>query len=281
MQGGVFMHLEYLTKETPWGTNPFPPDLQAEIIQGKRGRLLVTIYRTGGEGVHPTILLNHGFPGIEKNFDLAQALRRVGFHVLTYHYSGSWGSDGAYSYANDLEDAESLLEFIETNETYGFDKENLFVVGHSVGGFVASHLLARHKELKSGVLLTPCDLGGVVAFPDDTEVKKLLMEIFEGSPLWLNGTSSAALFKEVSECQAEYAISSLVEKLADRPVYCLGAAHDESCPPEAHCLPWVEKLRSIGGNVAYETLETDHSFSDVRLTMIEKVARFLVEQAEK
>ena len=55
-----------------------------------------------------------------------------------------------------------------------------------------------------------------------------------------------------------------------RPVFCLGAAHDESCPPEAHCLPWVEKLRKMGGNVVYETLETDHSFSDVRLTMIDR-----------
>lgn len=275
------MHLEYLTKEIPWGDRPFPPDLQAEILQGKRGRLLVTIYRAGGEGVHPTILLNHGFPGIEKNFDLAQALRRVGFHVLIYHYSGSWGSDGAYSYANDLEDAETLLEFIETNETYGFDPENLFVAGHSVGGFVTAHLLARHKELKGGVLLTPCDLGGVVAFSEDTEAKKLLMEIFEGGPLWLNGTSPAALFAEVSDHQAEYRIASLVGEMADRPVFCLGAVNDESCPPEAHCLPWVEELRKIGGNVVYETLETDHSFSDTRLMMIEKVAKFLVEQVKE
>lgn len=277
----ALMHLEYLEKEIPWGNAPYPPDLQAEILQGKRGRLLVTIYRAGGAGTHPTVLLNHGFPGIEKNFDLAQALRRVGFHVLTYHYSGSWGSDGAYSYANDLEDGETLLEFIKSNETYGFDKEKLFLVGHSVGGFVTAHLLARHQECKGGVLLTPCDLGGVVSFPKDTIAKKLLMEIFENGPHWLNGTSPQALLEEVSGHQAEYRIASLAEKLADRPVFCLGAAHDESCPPEAHCLPWVEKLRKVGGNVVYETLETDHSFSDVRLTMIEKVAKFLVEQVEK
>ncbi|MGN1230837.1 MAG: alpha/beta hydrolase family protein [Anaerotignum sp.] len=275
------MYLAHLIKEIPWGDNPFPPELQQEILAGKRGRLLVTIYRAGGEGLHPTILLNHGFPGIEKNFDLAQALRRVGFHVVTYHYSGSWGSDGAYSYANDLEDGETLLEFIKTNETYGFDKEKLFVVGHSVGGFVAAHLFAGHKEFKAGVLLTPCDLGGVIALPEDVEAKRLLLEIFEIGAPWLNGTSPETLFAEVSSRQAEYAIVSLAEKMADRPVFCLGAAKDESCPPEAHCLPWVEKLREMGGTVVYETLDTDHSFSDVRLTMIEKAVRFLAEQAEK
>lgn len=273
------MDLEYLTKEGSWEKNP--PDLQAEVLQGKRGRLLVTIYRAGGAGLHPTILLSHGFPGIEKNFDLAQALRRIGFHVVLYHYSGSWGSDGAYSYTNDLEDADTLLHFIETNKTYGFDKERLFAVGHSVGGFVTAHLFAAHPELKAAVLLAPCDLGGVVALAENTEAKRLLMDIFEMGPSWLNGTSPAALYEEVSTHQASFRIGALLERFANRPLYCLGAAQDESCPPEEHCLPWVEELKGIGGAVVYEALDTDHSFSDTRLQMIEKTAKFLAEQVRK
>ena len=129
------MDLKYLTKEGSWEKNP--PDLQAEVLQGKRGRLLVTIYRAGGAGLHPTVLLSHGFPGIEKNFDLAQALRRIGFHVVLYHYSGSWGSDGDYSLTHDLEDADTVLDFILQNESYGFDKEHIYAVGHSLGGLCA------------------------------------------------------------------------------------------------------------------------------------------------
>ena len=37
----------------------------------------------------------------------------------------------------------------------------------------------------------------------------------------------------------------------------------------------------MGGNVAYEALDTDHSFSDTRLQMIEKTVKFLAEQAQK
>lgn len=273
------MDLKYLTKEGSWEKNP--PDLQAEVLQGKRGRLLVTIYRAGGAGLHPTVLLSHGFPGIEKNFDLAQALRRIGFHVVLYHYSGSWGSDGAYAYAHNLEDADTLLEFIETNTTYGFDKERLFVAGHSVGGFVTAQLLAAHPELKAAVLLAPCDLGGVMGFADDTEPKRLLMDIFEGGPIWLNGTSPAALYEEVFANQASYRIGALLKRFGKRPVYCLGAVQDECCPPAAHCLPWVEELKKMGGNVVYEALDTDHSFSDIRLQMIEKTAKFLTEQVQK
>ena len=274
------MNPEGTIQETPYAGLPNPPDLQAEILQGSRGRLLVTIYRAGGQGLHPTILLSHGFPGIEKNFDLAQALRRVGFHVVCYHYSGSWGSDGDYAFCHDLEDAETLLSFIQNNHTYGFDPQQLFVAGHSVGGFVTAHLLARHPELKGGVLLTPCDLGGVVAFPEDTVAKQLLMEIFEGGPKWLRGTTPEALFTEVSTHQEEYRLSALAEQLANHPLLCLAAKEDESCPPDAHCLPWIEAVRQQGGQVQYVVLDTDHSFSDVRLAMIEKTAAFFLQLVE-
>lgn len=73
------------------------PDLYGIIIPGKHGKLLATLYTAGGEGPHPTILLLHGIPGSEQNLDLAQAFRRSGFHVMTFHYSGSWGSSGNYS----------------------------------------------------------------------------------------------------------------------------------------------------------------------------------------
>ena len=104
------MKLEYLEKDEIWGNAPHRPDLVAELAQGKRGKLLVTIYRTGGEGPHPVVLLSHGFPGVEKNFDLAQALRRIGFHVVAYHYSGSWNSDGDYAFSHDIRSEEHTSE---------------------------------------------------------------------------------------------------------------------------------------------------------------------------
>ena len=104
---------------------------------------------------------------------------------------------------------------------------------------------------------------------------------FEGGPIWLSGTSPAALYEEVFANQASYRIGALLKRFGKRPVYCLGAVQDECCPPAAHCLPWVEELKKMGGTVVYEALDTDHSFSDTRLQMIEKTAKFLAEQAQK
>lgn len=97
-----------------------------------------SFYTAGGPGLHPTVLLLHGIPGCERNLDLAQALRRAGFHVMTFHYSGCWGSDGAYSLANDLEDASTVLDFILRDTVYGFDKDRIYAVGHSLGASSAA-----------------------------------------------------------------------------------------------------------------------------------------------
>ena len=39
----------------------------------------------------------HGLPGNERNLDLAQAIRRAGWDVLTFTYRGAWGSPGDFS----------------------------------------------------------------------------------------------------------------------------------------------------------------------------------------
>ena len=106
-------------------------------------RARVAVFGIGG--VDTSILL-HGIPGCERNLDLAQALRRAGFHVMTFHYSGSWGSDGDYSLTHDLEDADTVLDFILQNESYGVDKEHIYAVGHSLGGCVRTADRKTHGD---------------------------------------------------------------------------------------------------------------------------------------
>ena len=62
------------------------------------------LFVAGGKGPHPTVILMHGLPGNERNLDLAQAIRRAGWDVLTFTYRGAWGSPGDFSIANAMED---------------------------------------------------------------------------------------------------------------------------------------------------------------------------------
>lgn len=218
-----------------------------------------------GEGPHPTVLLLHGIPGCERNLDLAQSLRRAGFHVMTFHYSGSWGSDGDYALTNDLEDAGTVLDFILRDESGIFDKGHIYAVGHSMGGFVCGQLAAHRPEIKGAVLLMPCDIGRLPRIAQESPAAcQAIREVLDDSARWLNGTSGGALLQEA---------------LARKPVLCIAGTLDTYTPPAWHCEPLIRAV-GVEGGTALRTIRypTDHFFADYRLTVAEAVTAFLKEQ---
>ena len=86
------------------------PGSSAALIPGLRGKLLSHCYLPGGEYPKPLVIMCHGIPGKEKLFDFAIALREAGFCTLSFHYSGSWGSDGDFSVSHCFEDCQSVLD---------------------------------------------------------------------------------------------------------------------------------------------------------------------------
>ena len=89
-------------------------------------------------GPHPALVLFHGFPGNEQNLDLAQAARRAGFVVLTLHYRGSWGSPGAFSFANAAADGANAVDWLMVSAqraSYQIDPQQVSVAGQSMGAF--------------------------------------------------------------------------------------------------------------------------------------------------
>jgi len=74
------------------------------------------IYIASGAGPHPTVLMLHGFPGNEKNLDLAYSVRRAGWNVLAPFYRGAWGSGGTFSFTHTLEDAQASIDFLRQPE---------------------------------------------------------------------------------------------------------------------------------------------------------------------
>ena len=267
-------------QETHYGNCAHRPDMHGILIPGKRGRLLSVLYTAAGEGVHPTVLLLHGIPGCERNFDLAQSLRRAGFHVMTFHYSGSWGSDGSYSLANDLEDTNTVLDFVLQDRKYGFDKQHIYAVGHSLGGFVCGQLSAHRHEIKGAVLLMPCDIGRLpLIAQEDPASWQTIQEVLEDSAQWLSGTSGESLLREALDRSADFRLESAAEALAQKPVLCIGGTLDIYTPPVLHCEPLAHAVQEAGGtSIQTVSYPTDHFFADYRLTVAETVTTFLKEQ---
>src|SRR5438045_1677295 len=107
-------------------------------------------YLASGAGPHPTVVICHGLPGNEKNLDLAQAVRRAGWNAVTFNYRGSWGSPGVFRFAQNLEDADAVLAYVEDGghaADLGIDTRRLVMAGHSMGGWVTAITAGRHPEL--------------------------------------------------------------------------------------------------------------------------------------
>ena len=252
------------------------PDITGILVSGNRGRIFTTLYTSAGEGPHPVILMMHGIPGHEQNADLAQELRRAGFHVVLFHYSGSWGSDGTYSLAHDIEDANTVLDYILQDETHGFDKRRIFAIGHSLGGFVCAHLAGKRPEIRGAALLMPCDIGGVWQMrSQNQDAFRGLCDVLDESVEWLSGTSRDALFSELSLHGEEYALSATAGALAQKPVLLVAAALDTCTPPESHCLPLAQKILAENGTMFKQvSLPTDHFAADCRGELSLTVGQF-------
>jgi Predicted hydrolase of the alpha/beta superfamily len=262
--------------EIHYGDGSNRPDQFGIIIPGSRGKLLATLYTSGGKGLHPLILLFHGMPGNEQNIDIAQALRREGFHVLTFHYSGSWGSDGNYSLKHNLEDAETVLDFMLADESYGIDQKRIYAIGHSLGGFVCGQLSAKRKEITACALLMPCDIGRFYQIKEeDFSAAQNLYHILEESSKWLKGASLELFLQEILENSSIFPLETVAYPLAEKPVLCIEASLDTHTPPRYHCSPLEKGILAAGGRqLKIHTLQTDHCAADYRLELILIVTGF-------
>ncbi|WP_433613910.1 alpha/beta hydrolase family protein [Dactylosporangium sp. CA-139114] len=233
--------------------------------------LLGVLHLPAGPGPHPVVVVLHGFPGNERNFDLAQALRRAGYAALVVHYRGSWGVGGAYCWSNVLADAARTAAAAPGLDP-SLDPGRVAVVGHSVGGFAALHTAAGDPSVRAVAALAAYDLGAVSQAPEG--VLEQARAMFAEDPLPLRGTSGDALFEEMRANGPSWRLASLAPRLAGRPVLLVAAEHDTVAPPALHHDPLV---RAYTGLERCETvlLPSDHAFSDRRVALTRAVISFL------
>src|SRR4051794_2013976 len=90
----------------------YPATMASPDIPSHGAKMYSELYIASGAGTHPTVLMLHGFPGNEKNLDLAHSIRRAGWNVLVPFYRGAWGSGGESSFTHTLEDAQASIDFL-------------------------------------------------------------------------------------------------------------------------------------------------------------------------
>ena len=118
------------------------------------------IYSANGEQKHPTLLLLHGYPGNERNLDLAQVVRAHGWNVIYFDYRGSWGSEGKFSFKNCVEDVVNVVSYCKKNQnSLKIDTSNIVLFGHSLGGWICLKALQQLPTIKKGFVLSTWNIG--------------------------------------------------------------------------------------------------------------------------
>ena len=156
----ILIFSSQVTQATPQSENP--PTVKELTIPSFDKRMTGFAYLAAGVGPHPTILLLHGFPGNEKNLDVAQAMRSKGWNVVFFHYRGAWGSEGEFSFTGSEKDVTSVLNYMndEKNAEYlRIDRDRISLVGHSMGGHMAVAGILDNSLVKCSVVYDGANLG--------------------------------------------------------------------------------------------------------------------------
>lgn len=242
--------------------------------------LLGVLHVPAGPGPHPVVVLLHGFPGNERNFDLAQALRRAGYAALVFHYRGSWGVGGSWSWRHVLEDAASVVTAVRDRAfaaAHRLDAQRMAVVGHSLGGFAALRTAAADRSVTAVVAVASFDFGAVAAQCEgDADLRSSYVRAFDEDLHALTGTSGAALVAEMLAAGPAWSLARLAPHLADRSVLLIGGSRDTVAPLDAHHGPIVDAYRSHPvGRLEHHVFPTDHVLSDHRVALARTVLAFL------
>jgi pimeloyl-ACP methyl ester carboxylesterase len=238
----------------------------------------ISFYRQGA-GPHPTILLLHGFPGFEKNHDLAQTFRRAGYNVMVFHYRGSWGSEGDYSISNVLEDAEAAVNFLQSGKCvyYRVDPENIIIMGHSLGGFTAFMTAVNHPEIKSVAFLAGFNYGvHGEKLKNSNASLEVLSESRANSMPPLKGITPVQITKEIIENRKKWNLMDKIEKLKDHSVLMIAGSRDDVAGIEEHHNVLAKEFRKYNTkNFREVILDANHDFSDKRISLAKEILYWL------
>jgi len=236
---------------------------ESSILQG-------FMYKSNNSQKHPTLIMLHGYPGNERNLDLAQIVRAKGWNVIYFNYRGSWGNQGDFSFENCVNDVINVVDFCYKNsDKLQIDSSNIALFGHSMGGWVGLKALQQLPNVKKGFMLSTWDIYG--DFKDVKPEQNLddLIKEWGLQTLVLN-TPAKKLLKDAIENIDFYNLSNDGKLLADKNIVML----DEDKRNKGIALSIENENKSF---FKYNVWNTDHSFTNKRISLANLVLNFLNE----
>jgi pimeloyl-ACP methyl ester carboxylesterase len=263
---------------------PFPAPFRAEMqtfqIPSQGSLLNAFVYVAAGAGPHPAVVLLHGFPGNERNLDLAQDIRRAGWDVLYFDYRGSWGSPGDFSFSHGIEDTAAAVAYLrrpETSKLLRLDPARIVLLGHSMGGFMAVQAAAADPKILALGIISAADLGGRIPpnLPKDHQLDVIagLTKGYAAEGMApLAGCTPEGLARETVAHATDWSFVAKVDSLKTRPALVVTSDDGLTKANDA----FASALRKAGDTrVVTLHLPTDHAYSDQRTALSAAILKWL------
>ena len=254
-----------------------PPKLLELNFKSHGKRINGILYQANGAGPHPTVILLHGYPGNEKNLDLAQTLRRQGYNVLFFHYRGAWGSEGDFSFTHVIEDVSSASDFLRANQdNYRVDGDRIILIGHSMGGFAALQGAARDKSITCVAGIAPADFGVHARMVATNDALAKGFAAGADTLTMLNGWSGEKALSELADNSTSFDVANLGPKLSGKSVLLIAGDKDKVLAPDVFHTPMVKAFEAQKDiNLTHKVISGDHSFSWSRFELSEHVSNWI------
>ena len=252
----------------------YPPGIHEVGFTSYGDRLNGLFYSANGEGPHPAVVLLHGYPGNEKNLDIAQELRRQGWGVFFFHYRGAWGSEGEFSFLNAAADVGSALSHLRENaEKYRIDTSRLSIVGHSMGGQMTLAGASEDAGVKCAVTMAaaPLDDPGYNQMGEDYVAG---FRQYADGLIMLNGHDGSNVIEQDVAFGEKYTYEKALEGLKGKKLLLIAATEDQAVPVSVH-YDMVEKFTAANLEITTQLYKTDHSFSGFRLKLADKITGWM------
>src|SRR5438105_1643802 len=250
----------------------FPAHNQQLLIPSHGVGLNALLFVAGGKGPHRTVILMHGLPGNERNLDLAQAIRRCGWDVLTFTYRGAWGSPGDFSISHAMEDTAAALAFARSPEAakLGIDARHIVLAGHSMGGATAAMTAAGTSGLDGLILIDAWNIAGGTS--RRAKSRDEMVSGFNDFGNSLHGASPETVADEVISKRSQWDLVAAAAHLSRIPILTVTARFGGAIPNRA-----VTSALRRAGNRRLTAIEmnTDHPFADHRIALAKAVVGWL------
>lgn len=242
----------------------FPAINEEMIINIKGDSIAGYAFIASGEKPKETVIMLHGLPGNDNQFDIAQSIRRTGRNVIHFNYRGSWGSKGEFLYSNSLEDVNEVIKYLLIPENYKrlrIDINAFVLLGRSYGGGIALIQGSENEKVKKIIAISSMNAGS--RFNPIKELSELSgWKNYLDRQVMLN-VNAMAFLREMLDNKEKYNVVTYKEQLKNKKVLIIEDTENNQS--------WISLLE----NIDLKMIESDHSFISNRIELTNALIEWL------